>query len=334
MRAFITGVAGFLGSHLADRFQTGGHIVRGNDSLVGGAFANVPAGVVWSLADCCDTARLADEMAGCDLVIHCAATAHEGLSVFSPAFVTRNIFQASVSTISAAIQAEVKRFLFCSSMARYGAQQTPFCESMSPRPVDPYGIAKAASEEVLKALCETHGMEWNIAVPHNIVGPRQCYTDPYRNVVSIMANRNLRGLPAIIYGDGEQRRCFSYIDDCLDCLERMAMDPVILSETINIGPDEGTVTINELAVIVAEATSFAGEPIHMPDRPREVKDAMCSSDKARALLDYETKTDLRTAVKKTVEWIRQAGPAPFDYDRLPIEIMNDRTPRTWADRLM
>jgi UDP-glucose 4-epimerase len=272
-------------------------------------------------------------MQGTDIVIHTAATAHEGLSVFSPNFITKNIYQASVSTISAAIACNVKRFVYCPSMARYGAQGTPFRETQIPKPVDPYGIAKVAGEETLKVLCETHGMEWNIAVPHNIVGPRQRYDDPFRNVMSIMINRNLQGKPAIVYGDGEQTRCFSYVDDCVFCLEKLALDPSIVSETINIGPDEGTITINELVAMVAKECKFTEPPIYFPERPREVKDAMCSADKARNILGYETKTNVGQAVKETANWIKSRGAKPFDY-RFPLEIVNEKTPRTWRDRLM
>jgi UDP-glucose 4-epimerase len=333
MKIFITGIAGFLGSHLADRMIELGHEVIGNDTLIGGYLDNVNPKAELHIIDCCDYDILREKMQGTDIVIHTAATAHEGLSVFSPNFITKNIYQASVSTISAAIACNVKRFVYCSSMARYGAQGTPFRETQIPKPVDPYGIAKVAGEETLKVLCETHGMEWNIAVPHNIVGPRQRYDDPFRNVMSIMINRNLQGKPAIVYGDGEQTRCFSYVDDCVFCLEKLALDPSIVSETINIGPDEGTITINELVAMVAEECKFTEPPIYFPERPREVKDAMCSADKARNILGYETKTNVGQAVKETANWIKSRGAKPFDYG-FPLEIVNEKTPRTWRDRLM
>ena len=332
MKIFITGIAGFLGSHLADRMIELGHQVSGNDTLIGGYIDNVNNRVDFHEVDCCDLESMTRIMSGCDVVIHAAATAHEGLSVFSPNFITRNIFQASVSTISAAIQCKVKRFVYCSSMARYGGQELPFRETQPTRPVDPYGIAKAASEEILKALADTHSMEWNIAVPHNIVGPRQRYDDPFRNVMSIMINRNLQGKPSIIYGDGLQRRCFSYVSDCVFCLEKLALDPSIKKEIVNIGPDEGTITIKELAELVAIECGLEQAPIHMPDRPREVKEAMCSSDKARELLGYETTVDVKTAISLTADYIRQRGAKPFDYS-FPIEIVNEKTPRTWVDRL-
>jgi UDP-glucose 4-epimerase len=333
MKIFITGLAGFLGSHLADRFIELGHTVIGNDTLIGGYRDNVPKKAELFVVDCCDNVMMAKIMEGCDIVVHTAATAHEGLSVFSPSFITRNIFEASVSTISAAIQNKVKRFVFCSSMARYGNQQTPYTEDMTPMPEDPYAVAKVASESILKMLCETHGMEWNIAIPHNIVGPRQRYDDPFRNVMSIMINRNLQGKPAIIYGDGLQTRCFSYVGDCINCLEKMALDSNIVSETINIGPDEGTITVKGMASLVAKECGVEDTPIHMPDRPREVKHASCSADKARKLLNYQTKTTLEKAIQETVAYVRRKGPKPFDYT-YPLEIISDKTPKTWKDRLM
>ena len=333
MKIFITGVAGFLGSHLADRMLTLGHTVVGNDNLLGGYLDNVDSRVEFYDLDCNDHDKLVEIMQGSDIVIHCAATAHEGLSVFSPNFITKNIFQASVSTISAAIACGVKRFVYCSSMARYGNQPTPFKETDTPMPVDPYGIAKVAGEQILKTLCETHGMEWNIAVPHNIVGPRQRYDDPFRNVMSIMINRNLQGKPAIIYGDGKQTRCFSYIDDCIYCLEKLALDKTIVDEIVNIGPDEGTITINQLVKLIATECSFTGDPEYYPVRPCEVKDAICSSNKARTILNYRTLVDIKIAVKATADWIRARGAKPFDYS-FPLEIINDKTPKTWKDRLM
>lgn len=333
MKIFITGVAGFLGSHLADRMLALGHKVAGNDNLLGGYRDNVDPRVEFYEVDCCDYEKMTHIMSGADIVVHCASTAHEGLSVFSPVFISKNNLQASVVTITAAINKGVKRFVYCSSMARYGEQPTPYSEDQPTMPNDPYGISKVAGEEVLKVLCDTHGMEWNIAVPHNIVGPRQRYDDPYRNVMSIMINRNLQGLPSIIYGDGEQMRCFSNVEDCVYCLEKLALDPAITSEVVNIGPAEGTMTINQLAKKIAEHLDFHVPPIYHDPRPREVKISHCTADKAIKLLGYEPKSDMDLAIKQTIEWIRERGARPFDYS-FPLEIINEKTPKAWKDRLL
>lgn len=332
-KIFITGVAGFLGSHLADRMLELGHDVTGNDNLIGGYKTNINSKAKFFQIDCNDIDRMTYAMRSSDVVIHAAATAHEGLSIFSPNFITKNIFGASVSTISAAIQNKVKRFVFCSSMARYGNQEYPFKETQSPNPVDPYAIAKVAAEDVLKALAPMNDMEWIVAIPHNIVGPRQRFDDPFRNVMSIMINRVLQGKPPIIYGDGNQMRCFSFVQDCISCLEKLALDPEIKNDTFNIGPDEEFVTINELAALIIQETGFQGEPMHLPERPREIKYATCSADKARSILGYQTKTKLIDGIRSTIEYIKSQGPRPFNYD-YPLEIINQYTPRTWSDRLM
>tara|TARA_B100000700_G_scaffold289441_1_gene346745 strand:+ start:175 stop:789 length:615 start_codon:yes stop_codon:yes gene_type:complete len=202
---------------------------------------------------------------------------------------------------------------------------------MTPKPVDPYGISKVASEDLLKNLCELNNIEWVIAVPHNIIGPRQKYDDPYRNVVSIMLNRILQKQPPIIYGDGNQKRCFSFIDDCLSCLIPMLDQKNLNKQIINIGPDEEFVTINKIFEICSNVSGSNLNPIHKKDRPREVKHATCSADKARKLLNYKTTTDLITGVKSTFEYIKKRGTRPFDY-YFDIEIKNDLTPETWIKK--
>ena len=333
MKIFITGIAGFLGSHLANRMIDLGHEVSGNDNLIGGEEANLNKKINFFETDCNDLEGMSKIIKGNDIVYHCAATAHEGLSVFSPNIITKNIFQASVSTITASIQNNVKRFIYCSSMARYGNQKTPFDENMDPKPEDPYGIAKVAGENILKVLADLNGMEWNIAVPHNIVGPNQKYDDPFRNVLSIFINRNLQNKPAIIYGDGNQKRCFSYIDDVIYCLEKLALDKKINKEIINIGPDEEEVTINEIAEMVANKTGFNGKPIYVSDRPKEVKFATCNANKSRKLLNYQTKTSLKEAIIKTSKFIKDNGVKEFKY-YLPVEIINKKTPETWMKKLI
>lgn len=332
MKIFITGAAGFLGSHLADAMMADGHEVVGLDNLLGGDIENVSAGVAFHVGDCLDHSCVADLVAGCDVVFHCAATAYEGLSVFSPSIVTNNIVGASVSVFSAAIEAKVKRIVFCSSMARYGAGMTPFSEWQRPQPQDPYGIGKVCAEDILRNLCKVHGVEHVIAVPHNIIGPRQKYDDPYRNVASIMMNLMLQRRSPVIYGDGHQQRCFSYVDDCLACLKKLAFQPGLDREVINIGPDEEPVSINELFTLIAQITGYPGQPTFMPDRPQEVKLALCSSTKARRLLGYRTETSLRAGLVKMCEAMVERGPKPFAY-HLPLEIVTDAIPKTWVDRL-
>ena len=338
MRVFITGVAGFLGSHLADAFIARGDLVSGVDNLIGGYEENVPRGVDWYKGDCADRAQVREAMRGAEVVIHAAATAHEGLSVFSPAENAHHGYMASASVFSAAAASGIKRLVFCSSMARYGKGEgpPPFHESMRPAPEDPYGIGKWAAEMLLFNLAETHGFEATVAVPHNIIGPRQHAADPFRNVISIFANRMLQGRQPIVYGDGSQERCFSYVSDDVEPLVKMATEKNVVGEVINIGPDREVISVLKAAEMVAEVLGFKLDPIFTAARPREVKLAHCSADKARRLLGYETKVPLAEAVRRTVEWVRERGPRPFAYHNMgPIEIENSaaKVPETWQKRL-
>ena len=330
-KIFVTGVAGFLGSHLSEKLVELGHTVVGIDNMIGGYEDNISKDIQFHNIDCCDFEKVKTLMKGVDVVYHCAATAHEGLSVFSPFEITKNNYLASVSIFSAAVNEKVDRIIFCSSMARYGDQNTPFTEKMRPKPVDPYAISKVAAEDVLKNLCELNGVEWVIAIPHNIIGPKQKYDDPYRNVVSIMINRMLQGKAPIIYGDGNQTRCFSYIDDCLSCLVPMLDQKNVNGEIINIGPDEEFVTINKIAEICSNITGINLSPIYKKDRPKEVKHATCSADKARALLNYKTQVSLKDGIQKTFDYIKTRGIRPFDYN-INLEINNELTPSTWKNK--
>lgn len=148
-----------------------------------------------------------------------------------------------------------------------------------------------------------------------------------------MINRMLQGKQPIIYGDGGQMRCFSFIQDCVTPLIKMGSLSTVVGETINIGPDEEYVSIMELSKIIAELLNFDLDPIMVADRPREVRYATCSADKARRLLGYETSVSLRDGLQSIIEWISAHGTKPFAY-HLPIEIDSPFVPETWTARLI
>ena len=141
----------------------------------------------------------------------------------------------------------------------------------------------------------------------------------------------LQGKAPIIYGDGKQTRCFSYIDDCLSCLLPMLEEKNLNKQIINIGPDEEFVTINKVAELCSNITGVNLPPIYKKDRPQEVKHAICSADKARKLLNYKTKTSLKDGIQKTFEYIKKRGVKPFEY-HINIEIDNKLTPETWTKK--
>jgi len=333
MHIFITGIAGFLGSNLAEYYLKKNFTVSGCDNLIGGSLDNIDQNKInFFKADCEDLDTMKRIIKGADILCHAAAYAHEGLSSFSPVLISNNNVTGSVSVFTAAIINKVKRIVYCSSMARYGSIKIPFREDDELKPVDPYGVSKVAAENILKILSKTHNVEYNIAVPHNIIGPRQKYDDPYRNVVSIMINLMLQKRNPIIYGDGNQKRTFSDIDDCIYCLDKLLTDPNVVSQVINIGPDEEYVSINELYRLLSNKLKFNLEPKYLEDRPNEVKEATCSADKARKILGYKTSVSLDKSLDKMINYISNKGPKAFQYN-YPLEINNEKTPLAWKERL-
>ena len=333
MKVFITGIAGFLGSHLADKLLEQGHEVSGCDNLIGGYLENVPSGAEFFQVDAIYLNQMKKLTKDVDLVIHTACTAYEGLSVFSPYLVGQNTYQISMSIFTAVAENKIPKIINFSSMARYGTQDTvPFTEDMVPQPQDPYGVAKYASEETLKILSEVHNFEYVNLVPHNIIGPKQKFDDPYRNVVSIMINRILNNQPPIIYGDGQQKRCFSDINDVVNPLINSMTNKNAVGQTINVGPDEDVITIEELAKKVLKVLNSNLEPIYVEPRPKEVEFAHCSADKSRELLDYKTTVPLDQSIENIANWIISVGPKKFRY-HLDIEIINEATPKTWKEKL-
>jgi UDP-glucose 4-epimerase len=322
----VTGVAGLVGSSVAKSLYN--ENVIGIDNLSGGYVDNIPDNIKFIKKDCMDIT--ADDISGVDTVFHAACTPYEGLSVFSPHTITQNTYGISTKVLIASVNAGVKKFIFTSSMARYGFQdKVPFEESMIPNPQDPYGIAKYSFEQTLSNLADVYGFEYTILVPHNIVGPGQVYSDPYRNVVGIMVNRMLQGKQPIIYGDGNQMRSFSDIRDILDPIKKVIYGN-FNGEVINIGPDSNYISILNLSEMIAKELNFKLDPIFLEDRPKEVRFANCSADKSKRLLGYEQKILLSKTIKDMIDWVSTRGTQPFNFN-LPIEVVNKSTPKTWTD---
>jgi UDP-glucose 4-epimerase len=333
MKIFVTGIAGFLGSHIARMGLERGWEVTGVDSLLGGDIYNIPVGCRWGQTDCVDF-NYQDLIEGADVVYHCAAAPYEGLSVFSPQLVYQNTLMSTVGVLRAAINADVQRFIFCSSMSRYGGQPAPFTEDMPASPVDPYACAKVSAEQAVRTLCELHGMEWVIVVPHNIYGPGQRYWDPFRNVAGIMINRVMQGKPPIVYGSGQQIRSLSYIQDVSSPLLQLCTADVA-GEIFNVGPDasDEKTTILGLANLISELLGSDQPPEFFPSRPAEVFESTCSARKAQDILGYRAHWGLREGLGRYIEWVKERGPKQFDY-HLPIEIPRDNTPKTWTEKLI
>jgi UDP-glucose 4-epimerase len=324
----VTGVAGFIGSRLARRLARSDQRVVGCDNFITGCRDRVPPEIAFHEADCRDLGKMNAICAGASVVVHCAATAYEGLSVYSPHLIGEHVFGASSAVFSAAINQRVSRIVFVSSMARYGGGPVPFVESQLAKPVDPYGAAKLAAETLLATLCRLHGVEHVIAIPHNVVGPGQRYDDVYRNVAAIMINRVLSGADPVIYGDGMQRRCFTHVDDVVDQLTALVSADGVDGEIYNLGADTDFLTIHELARRICERIGRPFRPVHLPARVGEIRDAACSHAKIAALTGHSAARTLDEALAELISEVQAAGPLPL-VPGLPIEIESDTLPSTW-----
>ena len=329
MRVLVTGAAGFMGSHVAEGLTAAGHEVMGIDDLSGGFERNVTAGVKFfpvDLRDAAETERVVMENPP-ELLCHLAANAREGASQFQPRDVCGRNLMAYVNVLVPAIRLGVKKVVLYSSMAAYGDQAAPFEERLPREPVDVYGVNKAAMEQITEILAEVHGYSYTIIRPHNVFGERQSLVDRYRNVVGIFMNRIMRGEPAYVYGDGEQKRAFSYIGDSLPAFLRAAeMRPEIDHEVINVG-GKHAVTVNELLKLVAGCFDAEPRVVHLPDRPREVKNAYCTWEKSAELLGYEERYGLEEGIRRMAEWAKQLGPQPWTEERL--ELPSEKAPVIW-----
>lgn len=305
MRILVTGGAGFIGSHLTDWLIKEGHEVTVLDDLSGGFFENVNKDAKFVGSSINNIEYVNYLMKDTDIVFHLAAYAAEGLSHFIKHFNYENNLIGSINLINAAINNNVKRFVFTSSMAVVGTNKPPFDEEVIPNPEDSYGISKYAVEQELRISKEMFGLDYTIIRPHNIFGIRQNIGDPYRNVIGIFMNRIMQNRRPRIYGDGKQTRAFSYIDDIIPCLARSAFQENTKGEIINLGAAE-PITINRLAEIVLDAMGSKLKPIHTPKR-YEVKHAYCTTEKSEKLLGFKTTVSLEEGIKRMADWAKKTG---------------------------
>src|SRR5450759_2239010 len=231
----ITGVAGFIGSHVADHCLRQGFDVVGVDDLSGGFLENVPQGVDFRLGSVTDVAFVERLWLSqrYDYVFHLAAYAAEGLSHFIRRFNYETNLIGSINLINLSVLHEIRCFVFTSSIAVYGRNQLPMTEELTPQPEDPYGVSKYAVELDLRAARHQFGLDYVVFRPHNVYGAHQNIGDKYRNVIGIFMNQILQGKPLTIFGDGTQTRAFSYIDDVAPVIARSVSNPKAYGEVFN-----------------------------------------------------------------------------------------------------
>jgi UDP-glucose 4-epimerase len=305
--SLVTGGAGFIGSHVTDHLLRLGHKVVVLDDLSGGFIDNVPPGATFVNGSILDEQLVERLFAKNEFsyVYHLAAYAAEGLSHFIKRFNYQNNLIGSVNLINASVNYGIKRFVFASSIAVYGAGQSPMKEDMSPAPEDPYGIAKLAVEQDLKSSHEMFGLEYAIFRPHNVYGERQNIGDRYRNVVGIFMNQLLRGEPMSIFGDGTQVRAFTHINDVAPIIAESVNCHDARNEIFNVGADE-PYTVNRLAQIVAATLGKECRTVHLDER-KEVKIAFSDHSKVERFFGRKEKTPLESGIRSMAEWVWRYG---------------------------
>jgi len=305
-KILITGVAGLIGSRMADWIVENypKYEIIGIDDLSGGYIENVNTKIKFVELNLINRVTLEQvfEKYKPNYVFHFAAYAAEGLSPFIRNYNYQNNLLATTNIINECIKHDVKRLVFTSTMAVYGHGNPPFDESHQPAPVDPYGIAKYACEMDIQVAGEQHGLDWCIIRPHNVYGIKQNIWDKYRNVLGIWMYQHINNEPMTIFGDGTQKRAFSFIDDCLEPLWKAALDPRASKQIINLGSSV-FYSINEANKILREVIG-EGEIVYKEAR-HEVKNAHPTWTKSVKLLDYEDKTSLENGLKIMWDWAKQ-----------------------------
>ena len=304
----ITGVAGMIGSRLADWMIENDlkYNIIGIDNFLGGYIDNVNKKVILYERDL-STDDISDIFKTYDIeyVFHFAAYAAEGLSPFMRKFNYSNNVGSTVNIINNCITYNVKRLVYTSSMSVYGyGDYQKFDESLTPEPIDPYGISKYACELDIKVAAAQHGLEYCIIRPHNVYGINQNIWDKYRNVLGIWIRKILNNEKLSIFGDGLQTRAFSYVDDVVPYLWKAAICEETKNEIFNLGGLE-EITILDAAKLLCDITNTSYDNIEFLECRHEVKNAVPLGDKSVKLLGYKDKTKLKEGLKKMFEWAKE-----------------------------
>jgi UDP-glucose 4-epimerase len=307
-KILVTGGAGFIGSHLAEELHNRGNDVISLDDLSGGFMENVVEGVRFIEGSINDVELINNLFINnrFDYVYHLAAYAAEGLSHFIKRFNYNNNLIGSVNLINAAVNTDVKCFIFTSSIAVYGTHPNPpIIEDAPTNPEDPYGIAKVAVEQELRVCHDMFDLDYIIFRPHNVYGERQNIGDKYRNVVGIFMNQILQGKPMTVFGDGNQTRAFSYIGDVVPVMVDALNRPEAINQIFNVGADQ-PFTINELAAFVAEAMDASPEIVYLPAR-NEVVSAYSSHEQVERVFGQRKLHTLEDGLDRTATWVKKHG---------------------------
>jgi nucleoside-diphosphate-sugar epimerase len=305
----ITGIGGFIGSSLARALLSRGQQVRGVDNFSTGKrenLADILSRIDFRESDILDLEAMHQACSGVDFVLHQAAIPSVPKSVLDPLASNRANIDGTVNVLVAARDAKVKRVVYAASSSAYGDTPTlPKHEAMKPDPISPYAVAKLASEQYMISFYRCYGLETVALRYFNIFGPHQDPSSPYSGVLAKFITLMLRGEQPAIYGDGEQSRDFTYIDNAVEAnlLACTAPAAKAAGQVFNVATAR-RVTLNETFKILQGLTSYTGQPRYEAERGGDIKHSLADISKAEAGLAYKPKVDFEEGLRRTVDWYR------------------------------
>ena len=307
----VTGVAGFIGRSIAAALLARGESVRGIDSFITGKRSNLAGleGMEFLEGDLADPDACAKACGGIEVAFHEAALASVPRSVADPLSTNRNCVDATLNLLVAAREAGVRRVVYAGSSSAYGDAPTlPKHEEMLPNPISPYAVAKLAGEQYMRAFARIYGLETVTLRYFNVFGPYQDPTSHYSGVLAIFCRKMLAGEQPTIYGDGEQSRDFTYIDNVVEANLLAASAPAekVAGQMMNVATG-ARITLNDVFRLLCELTGYRGNAAFAEPRTGDIKDSLADIRLAEQLIGYRPKIDFREGLRRTVEWYRASG---------------------------
>jgi nucleoside-diphosphate-sugar epimerase len=309
-RYIVTGGAGFIGSHLAERLLKDGHQVEIVDNLSTGKRANIErlqGDLEFHEVSITNLDALRPIFAGADTVFHQAALPSVPRSIDDPLATHESDLTGTLNVLIAARDAGVRRVVYAASSSAYGDIQGEFkTEDMAPHPLSPYGVAKLGGEYYCQTFNIVYGLETVCLRYFNVFGPRQDPTSQYSAVIPLFITQMLDGTAPTIHGDGQQSRDFTYIDNVVHGNLLASKAPKAVGQVMNLATG-GRIDLLDLVEKINQTLGTTIQAHHVESRTGDIKHSRASIDKARALLDYEPIVDFDEGLARTIEWYKGIG---------------------------
>ena len=304
----VTGAAGFIGRSIAAELLKRGKTVRGIDNFITGKRANLHGleAMEFIEGDINDASAVTEACRGVECIFHEAAIPSVPRSIEDPVSTNHACVSGTVQLLSAAKNAKVRRVIYAGSSSVYGNTPTlPKDEQMQPNPISPYAVAKLAGEYYMQSFARVYGLETVTLRYFNVFGPYQDPTSHYSGVLAIFSQRMLAGEAPTIYGDGEQSRDFTFIQNVVhaNLLASEAASNNVSGKVFNVATGH-RITLNHAAEVLREITGYTGEIHHAADRGGDVKHSLADIGQAKECFDYDPLIDFREGIERTVAWYK------------------------------